>query len=111
MSDRFLATRVMVDPKEGPLYYMHFLWCPGCDDIHRVNSAIQDVDPGENITWEWDGDKTFSPSILVTGGANDVHCHSFVRNGSWEFLPDCTHRLAGKTVSLMPIPDDFSIHE
>lgn len=27
-------------------------------------------------------------------------CHSFVRDGQIEFLSDCTHALAGKTVSL-----------
>lgn len=27
-------------------------------------------------------------------------CHSFVRNGKIEFLSDCTHELAGKTVEL-----------
>ena len=29
-------------------------------------------------------------------------CHSFVVNGQIQFLPDCTHALAGQTV---PIPD------
>lgn len=27
-------------------------------------------------------------------------CHSFVKDGRIEFLPDCTHPLAGKTVDL-----------
>jgi hypothetical protein len=35
-------------------------------------------------------------------GAIEVRCHSFVRAGMIEFLSDCTHELAGKTV---PIPD------
>ncbi|MGC4033677.1 MAG: hypothetical protein QM754_18485 [Tepidisphaeraceae bacterium] len=29
-------------------------------------------------------------------------CHSFVRDGQIEFLGDCTHELAGKTVPLEP---------
>jgi hypothetical protein len=31
-------------------------------------------------------------------------CHSFLRNGQWEFLSDCAHRLAGQTVPMVPIP-------
>ena len=30
-------------------------------------------------------------------------CHSFVRDGKVQFLPDCTHALAGKTVDLPEI--------
>lgn len=30
-------------------------------------------------------------------------CHSYVRDGNIEFLGDCTHRLAGKTVPLPPV--------
>lgn len=33
------------------------------------------------------------------------NCHSFVRNGHWQFLNDCAHKLAGKTVPLPPLPD------
>lgn len=32
-------------------------------------------------------------------------CHSFVRDGKWEFLTDSAHKLAGQTVPLPPIPD------
>ena len=107
MSDRLIITRTLVGQDESPECFMHFLWCPACDDVHRVNSAIPDIDPGRNVVWEWDGDKTFSPSLLVTGGSRDIRCHSFVRGGNWVFLEDSTHRLAGKTVPLMPIPPDF----
>lgn len=98
-------------------------WCPGCDEPHAITA------PGG---WTWDGNvdaPTFSPSILVTGGHyapdhegdcwctyNAKHpedpssfkcsrCHSFVRAGRIEFLSDCTHALAGKTVPLPPWPD------
>ena len=33
-------------------------------------------------------------------GMIDAICHSFITDGSIEFLPDCTHELAGKTVPL-----------
>jgi hypothetical protein len=96
-------------------------WCPGCECMHVVTSG-----------WAFDGNyekPTFTPSVLVRGGhhASDwkgpdcwctwypknkpdaVHkfvcgiCHSFVRNGNIEFLSDCTHALAGKTVPLEPL--------
>ena len=33
------------------------------------------------------------------------NCHSFVRNGKWEFLGDSAHKLAGQTISMVPLPD------
>ncbi len=32
-------------------------------------------------------------------------CHSFVRDGHWQFLADSAHALAGQTVPLVPMPD------
>lgn len=76
-------------------------WCPGCDGIHVV--VVEKNDGGS--CWQWDGNvdaPTISPSILVSGNPIKPTCHSFVRAGHIEFLGDCTHALAGKTV---PIPD------
>lgn len=33
------------------------------------------------------------------------NCHSFIRNGMWEFLGDCAHKLASQTVPMVPVPD------
>lgn len=33
------------------------------------------------------------------------NCHSFLRDGRWEFLPDSAHHLAGQTVDMVPLPD------
>ena len=66
--------------------------CPGCRELHGVHDG-----------WEFNGDRdrpTFSPSILVAGSDPERRCHSFVRNGKIEFLSDCHHELAGKTVEL-----------
>lgn len=97
-------------------------WCPGCQQMHVVNSG-----------WSFDGNyekPTFNPSVLVTGGhfANSFkpggpcwctfnaehpddptsfrceRCHSFVRAGQIEFLGDSSHELAGKTVPLEAPP-------
>ena len=78
--------------------------CPGCEMSHAVRVRSAD---GRRPSWEWNGDMvrpTFSPSILVQwtyAGVPKV-CHSFVRDGQIEFLSDCTHALAGKTVPLEP---------
>lgn len=46
-----------------------------------------------------------SPSLLIYETPISPRCHSFIRNGQWEFLGDCTHPLVGKTVPLEPLPD------
>jgi len=74
--------------------------CPGCGMMHAVDGR-----------WKFDGNfeaPTFSPSLLMTmpdpdnPGKDIVRCHSFVRNGMVEFLADCTHEMAGKTVPMKP---------
>lgn len=94
-----------------------WLWCPGCDDAHRV---VFD----SPTSWTWDGNEeapTINPSIKVSGNQWDegspfhkpnhqvsagqpIVCHSFVRAGRWEFLADCTHTLAGQAVPMVPLP-------
>ncbi len=94
-------------------------WCPGCEEMHAIKIEGAPA-------WEWDGNvnaPTISPSIRVRGKrrlTDDEHrrimagerleipdqcCHSFVRAGQIEFLSDCTHPLAGKTVPLPDLPD------
>ena len=96
----------------GGMLYFH---CPGCEYAHGIA-----VDGSRG--WSCDGvydAPTISPSILVryqhwvppaslenpNPGVQvqrtDI-CHSFVRAGQIQFLPDCTHRLAGQTVPLEP---------
>lgn len=47
---------------------------------------------------------TFTPSLLVQWGSEQARqgCHSFIKEGMIQFLPDSTHKLAGQTVE---IPD------
>jgi hypothetical protein len=74
-------------------------YCPGCKTHHGVS-----VDRPGSWTWNHDMEKpTIEPSIFVNSGRScpDVPaCHSFVRNGEIQFLGDCSHELAGKTVAL-----------
>lgn len=72
--------------------------CPGCKCAHGLWIRPQMDRP----LWSWNGSfvrPTFSPSVLVREGDKTV-CHSFVRDGQIEFLSDCTHALAGKTVPM-----------
>lgn len=77
--------------------------CPGCNASHQVG-----IEPPASLIWGFNGDgdaPTFTPSIFVNAPgrfhvASVPSCHSFVVDGRIQFLGDCTHALAGKTVDL-----------
>lgn len=87
-------------------------FCPGCEERHQINTS-------PNLQWEFNGDlekPTFSPSYLTwndpnpnadpkhdpTGKyRNGFRCHSFIKDGMIQYLNDCTHKLAGKTVEMV----------
>lgn len=110
LSDKNANPLAVVRHGEGGRVSFH---CPACGFSHGVTVP----------RWSFNGDvvsPTFSPSVLVTGvepstaeeldafdrgvplPERPLVCHSFVRNGKIEFLGDCTHALAGKTVPLQP---------
>lgn len=77
-------------------------YCPGCRCSHFISKR-----------WKWDGNReapTVTPSILVrydgrdagVDGAPPAVCHLYVTAGQLQFLSDCTHDLAGKTVPMEP---------
>lgn len=95
---------------------VYVFFCNGCENYHYFDKR-----------WTFNGDMdnpTFSPSLLIRSGhympehkgscwctynaenKDDLApfscsvCHSFVRNGHIEYLNDCTHHLAGKTIQL-----------
>lgn len=93
-------------------------WCPGCQEHHGIWTKKRNH---LGAVWSFNGDMqkpTFDPSLLIRGkrpitpeeykaimaGAQveipDLVCHSFIRNGQIQFLSDCTHALAGKTVPM-----------
>ena len=93
----------VLEESQGVLFFE----CPGCHMLHGVNVSREGVPK-----WTWNGsvvNPTFSPSILVQGdfGVDRklLTCHSFVRDGRIEFLNDCTHSLAGKTVPMQKLSD------
>ena len=84
--------------------------CPGCGTDHFVSVGPRSYWP-EHIRWRFNGDynkPTIRPSVLVTLDVPpdvklnpDVRrCHSFITDGRSQFLGDCTHPMAGKTVNL-----------
>jgi hypothetical protein len=93
-----LLGRKVYSPTQGHIWFQ----CPGCNIAHGIP-----VDGSRGWSWNGDGDKpTVTPSILCTAEYGDKRektvCHSFIRDGQWQFLTDCTHALAGQTVD---IPD------
>jgi hypothetical protein len=99
-------------------HYGYRFDCPGCGEPHVIPTK-----PHER-GWDFNGDEvapTFSPSIDVhevripadadpakvlapykPGDVYSPRCHSFVRAGRIEFLPDSGHALAGTTA---PLPE------
>lgn len=85
---------------------MVWFWCPGCEDAHAF----------EVPRWHFNGDverPSFTPSLLMNGreGLRNPavpRCHLFLVDGELQFLPDCSHRLAGQTVPL-PSPPEWLV--
>jgi len=96
---------------DGTIYYL--IECPACRRSHMFDSR-----------WAFNGDvnnPTFRASMLVKwkhpkGYSNENPapkgwegeyvtevCHSFVTDGIIEYLSDCTHMMAGKTIELPDI--------
>ena len=107
---------------ENAGYRTVWLWCPGCEKLHSV--CIEDS-TGRHPVWAFNQNfdaPTFTPSLLVTYGhyvsgtlekgcdkcaehpRGCGRCHSFIVDGKWQFLDDCSHHLAGKTVPLPQLP-------
>lgn len=106
------AVLANVTDSEGLQVEGHFMMhCPGCNMLHGIYSKEYKTPLGLTLgKWRFNGDMekpTFSPSLLVTSpsasGQERRVCHSFIRDGQWQFLNDCTHELAGKTVPMVPV--------
>jgi hypothetical protein len=101
-------------------------YCPGCKCNHAFDkrwtfdgnmeaptfSPSLLVGPYWTMPPGWDyetaprdeaGELVLAVDGIHTLGAVQVRCHSFVRAGMIEFLPDCTHELAGRTVPMVDV--------
>lgn len=103
------GARVALDSRGEVL----LLECPGCEMLHaiRVRARAGGVLPFDGPVWVWNDsleEPTCSPSVLVRfswGPQNEPRCcHFFLRSGRLEFLTDCTHPLAGRTIDLPMLP-------
>lgn len=73
---------------------------PGHGGLHMLAVNSEQKKP----SWGFNGNfeaPTLTPSIKSDRGDNWV-CHSFLRNGIFEFLSDSTHQFSGMQI---PIPD------
>jgi hypothetical protein len=85
----------LTDTSDQHAGYLTF--CPGCGYGHLFDTR-----------WTFNGDfekPTFSPSMLVNQHDPSNRCHSFLRDGKWQFLDDCFHSLKGKTVEMVDLDE------
>ena len=93
---------VKARPLDPELADMLKFYCPACKCSHWVSVGTRSF---WNIIWQFNGDfdkPTINPSLLVRYPRpnGDLVCHSFIRNGRIQYLGDCTHEMAGKTVDI-----------
>ena len=100
---------VKARPLDPELDDMLKFWCPACQEAHWVAVGPKSVWPN-TLIWQFNGDcekPTINPSLLVRypmpGG--EKRCHSFIRDGKIQYLGDCTHGMAGKTVEIPDWPE------
>lgn len=100
-------------------YAMLMVWCPGCESfgedwgLHGL-PIEGSGDVGERAAWGWNGNLvavTLTPSILTRSAWHDGDvehkyvCHSFLTDGVWNYLGDCTHIMVNQAVPMVPLPD------
>lgn len=102
---------------QGVRYQALMFVCPGCAELGGVGNTGLHMLPVNSTekspSWDWDGNiesPTLSPSILTrtapyVDGVPTGVCHSFLRNGVFEFLDDCTHSMAGKSIPMVELPE------
>lgn len=101
--------RMILLPEQGQDAAL--LYMPGLPCHIMINLS------GPHPVWGWNGSKenpTFSPSILtrLPWGIEqkEIVNHVFIREGRIQYLSDCTHEHAGKTIDLPKLcdwPRDF----
>lgn len=83
-----------------------WVWCPACDGAKRL--PIE----GSRPSWEWNGNlekPTLTPSILQIETQTAPRCHSYLTEGVWNYLSDCTHDMPDRQVPMVPVPDFLAL--
>jgi len=85
-------SKVWVSYNQRGEFIHYVIHCTGCGCAHAFDSR-----------WTFNGDfekPTFTPSMLVNKDEPNGRCHSFVTDGKIQYLSDCFHQYAGKTLEL-----------
>lgn len=104
------------DAGTGALAHLDAL-CPACGFEHSFRVDLEGHGNYGNDVWTFNGDydkPTFSPSMGANlHGTQEHHprCHSFLREGVWQFLGDCTHEMAGQHVPMIPPEPDATFEK
>lgn len=82
--------------------------CPGCQDFSTTGLHMLPISDtqGKRPQWTWNGSleaPTLEPSVMTKWGSQV--CHSYLRNGVFEYLGDCTHQYAGQHIPLPDLPE------
>jgi hypothetical protein len=78
---------------DGKTHRAWMVRCPACNSPHVFDAR-----------WTYNGNPsapTFAASMKeqsIDAGKQPTICHSFLVDGRWQFLADCTHALKGQTV-------------
>lgn len=86
----------------------YWFYCPGCKETHRFTCREVRI-PGV-ANWSFNGNMenpTFTPSLHYKSGEKTM-CHLFVKEGKIQFLNDCRHELAGKTLPLEDMDNEVT---
>lgn len=123
-----MKSRLRTIRRDDVTYTALMFVCPGCvaggpDGYEGLHMLPVNTPTGQNIgqpSWDWDGNleaPTLSPSILTNGTRSEdarrnddgtfrfPRCHSFLKEGVFEFLGDCEHPLANQKVPMPDLPE------
>ena len=98
---------------DGKHIVAYFVYCPACRRAHRF---IVENEADHEHVWEFNGNEgspTFYPSLLVESGPmqpgddNEI-CHSYLRDGVWQFQDDSTHGITGH-VPMIDFPSNYRV--
>lgn len=90
-----------IDEETGKKWYhdQYLFWCKGCNAEHAVGLKSEGGHHDFNMDLNC---PTISPSVLCNFVPGET-CHSFIKEGKIQYLSDCWHELAGKTIELPEI--------
>lgn len=115
MAERECTMKVMIRQvnDHGKRYEAIAFVCVGCIELERGRgSGLHMIPVNTDQTspaWDWNGDlqhPTLKPSINTHHPMGGI-CHSYITEGQIQYLEDCTHSFAGKTLDLEDLPDWF----